>query len=102
MSKRYLTLQPTPIQRVVTLETIPLKLSEDQVAKLNAAAAKLPGAKKPDPAGKAPQHMPSSRTIIATAPRAGPSPATAVAAHAVAPAAVDGVGLILARAERHE
>ena len=37
LSKRYLALVPTPIQRVVTLDQIPLKRSPDDIARLLAA-----------------------------------------------------------------
>ncbi len=46
LSKRYLTLEPTPIARVVALDAIPLKLSDEQLAKL-AAATPAKGAKGP-------------------------------------------------------
>jgi cell division protein FtsL len=105
LSKRYLTLQPTPIQRVVTLEAIPLKPSADQLLKLNAGARQGPAskaapAKKPDTAVKPP--LPGSLpgpTMAAATQHAKPPPAPAVA-HAQP--AVDPVGLILAREERHE
>jgi cell division protein FtsL len=106
LSKRYLTLQPTPIQRVVTLEAVPLKPSADQLLKLNAAAqqgsaAKAKGAKKPNvPAVRPP--LPGALpgpTMASATQRAKPVPAAAVA-HTQP--AVDPVGLILAREERHE
>jgi hypothetical protein len=74
----------------VTLEAIPLKLSDEQLAKLNAAQPKTAAAKKADPAAKTAKSAPASPNVIAAAPRATP------------PAGVDAVGLILARAERHE
>ena len=40
LSKRYLTLQPTPIARVVSLDQIPMKLTDDQIAKLAVPQAK--------------------------------------------------------------
>lgn len=101
LSKRYLALQPTPIQRVVTLEAVPLKLSDEQLAKLNAAQPKAATAKKADPAAKATRSAPASPNVIAAGSRA--LPVTAASAHAATPpASVDAVGLILARAERHE
>jgi len=90
LSKRYLALQPTPIQRVVTLEAVPLKLSDEQLAKLNAGQPKTASAKKADLAAKTPRSVPASPNVIAAAPRAA------------TPAGVDAVGLILARVERHE
>ena len=42
LSKRYLTLQPTPIQRVVTLEAVPLKPSQGQLEQMNAAQFRKP------------------------------------------------------------
>jgi hypothetical protein len=90
LSKRYLALQPTPIQRVVTLEAVPLKLSQEQLERLNAAQPKTAAVKKADPVAKTPKSAPASPNVIAAAPRATP------------PSSVDAVGLILARAERHE
>jgi hypothetical protein len=107
LSRRYLSLAPTPIQRVVTLEDIPLKPSADQIARLEAQAQTKPG-KDRAPARKA---APDAKFA---------GPALQVAAHAVAPASAppasapplpapqlpvsarDGVGLILARVERRE
>ena len=40
LAKRYLALSPTPIQRVVALEDIPLKPSPEQAAQIAALAAK--------------------------------------------------------------
>jgi cell division protein FtsL len=103
LSKRYLTLQPTPIQRVVALDAVPLKLSEDQLEKLNAALPKAAAAKKTDPTIKAPRSAPASPNVIAAARRATPQPLTAANTHTATPSSgVDGVGLILARVERHE
>jgi cell division protein FtsL len=90
LSKRYLTLQPTPIQRVVSLEAIPLKPSQGQLDQMNAAIQKAAAGKKANPPARVPQPVPSRPSVIAAAPRAAP------------PAAIDGVGLILARAEKHE
>jgi cell division protein FtsL len=39
LAKRYLALESTPIARVVTLEEIPLRPSEEQLANLSAAAS---------------------------------------------------------------
>jgi cell division protein FtsL len=103
LSKRYLTLQPTPIQRVVSLEAIPLKPSQGQLDQMNALVQKAAAGKKTNPAPKAQHFVPASPNVIAAAPRATPLPVTTVSAHAAArPAGVDEVGLILARAEKHE
>ncbi|HEX4505117.1 MAG TPA: hypothetical protein VH722_05255 [Alphaproteobacteria bacterium] len=95
LSKRYLTLEPTPIARVVSLEQIPMKLSDDQIAKLAT------------PQGK------SAKAGIATAAAAAKKPEILIKAPASRPAAQpvpvkaqkpvqDDVGLILARMEKHE
>ncbi len=102
LSKRYLSLQATPIQRVVTLDAVPLKPSEGQLAQMAAARSKTAG-KKTDPAAKVARPAPASPNVIAAAPLAAPLPVTAAAAHGATPHSnVDAVGLILARAERHE
>lgn len=88
LSKRYLALQPTPIQRVVTLDAVPLMPSQGQIDQMNAAVQKAAAGKKTDPAAKAPRSIPSSSTVIAAAPRPAP--------------VVDPVGLLLARAEKRE
>jgi hypothetical protein len=98
LSKRYLTLEPTPIARVVALESIPLKLSDDQAAKLAAVASaktskgqtpvSQTASKKPDAARRQPALAVPVSTTVAHAPSAQPAP--------------DGVGLILAKMERHE
>lgn len=106
LSKRYLTLQPTPIQRVVTLEAIPLKPSAEQLAKLNAAAqqnAKAAPAKKLETPVKPPlPGMLPGPTMASATVRAKPATQPAVVHAAVAKPAVDPVGLLLAREERHE
>jgi len=94
LSKRHLTLEPTPIARVVSLDQIPMKLSDDQIAKLavpqgktaKVAAGAPATAKKPEILIKAP----------APRPAAQPMPVKA------SPPAQDDVGLILARMEKHE
>ncbi len=102
LSKRYLALQPTPIQRVVTLDAVPLKPSETQLAQMAAVRSKA-GGKKTDPAAKASRPTSASPNVIAAAPRATPLQVTAAAARAAPPrAGIDEVGLILARAEKHE
>ncbi len=78
LSKRYLSLAPTPVQRVVTLDDIPMKPSAQALAKLETAQPGKPASARPT------DRKPELMT------RAGGIPA------------VDGVGLILARVERHE
>jgi cell division protein FtsL len=87
LAKRYLALEPTPIQRVVALDAIPLKLSDDQIAKL-AAATPAKGAKTQATGTQGAAKKPE---ILIKAPAAQP-----------APKPVDGVGLILARMEKHD
>jgi cell division protein FtsL len=82
LSKRHLNLEPTPIARVVSLDQIPMKLTDDQIAKL-AAATSAKGAKAQTAGPAAAQKKPE--ILIKTQPPAR-----------------DGVGLILARVEKHE
>ena len=95
LSKRYLTLEPTPIARVVSLDQVPMKLSDDQIARL-AAAAPAKGAKGPaanaTPAARKPEVL-----IKAPAQRAVAQPLPVAAAKPQ-----DSVGLLLARMEKHE
>jgi hypothetical protein len=106
LSKRYLALTSTPIQRVVTLEDVPLKPSPEQIAKLDAAATKSgrdhPGAHRPDTAPR--PAAPAVEVAIrkAAPPPSLPVPALPVASPAIAAPTRDGVGLILARVERRE
>jgi cell division protein FtsL len=94
LSKRHLTLEPTPIARVVSLDQVPMKLTDDQIAKLAAAApaktakaaTKPASAKKPEVLIKAP----ASRAVAQPVPVKAPQQPQ------------DGVGLILARMEKHE
>ena len=95
LSKRYLTLEPTPIARVVALDQIPMKLTDDQIAKLAApqpkgakagTAAAVAAAKKPEILIKAPASHPVVQPLPVTAQKP----------------AQDDVGLILARMEKHE
>jgi cell division protein FtsL len=96
LAQRYLPqLQSTPIARVVALEDVPLKPFGDQLAKLVAPPIKLA------------KDQPTTKKAPAPAPRpTSPSRPVEVAARGGggehAPAAIDGVGLILARIERHE
>jgi hypothetical protein len=102
LSKRYLSLVSTPIQRVVALEDIPLKPSPEQIAKLDAAANRTPRDHQA-PAKRAPDAKPAAPAVQVAARQATP-PSYAAPSHAptaVTPA-IDGVGLILARAERRE
>ena len=95
LSKRHLALEPTPIARVVSLDQIPMKLSDDQIAKLAipAAPAKTAKAGTTAPAAaKKPEIL-----IKAPAPRPVAQP---VPVKAVQPQ--DSVGLLLARMEKHE
>ena len=97
LSKRYLTLEPTPIARVVALDQVPMKLSDDQIARL-AAATPGKGAKgAATPAAPAAAKKPE---ILIKAPASRPV-AQPVPVKAQKPAD-DGVGLILARMEKHE
>jgi len=82
LSKRHLSLEPTPIARVVALDAVPMKLSDDQIAKL-AAATPAKGVK--------------AQTVAAQKTTKKPD----VMIKAPAPPQ-DGVGLILARMEKHE
>ena len=93
LSKRYLSLEPTPIARVVSLDQIPMKLSDDQIAKLAASQAKTAKATKAAPtAAKKPEIL-----IKAPAQRAVAQPIPVKAAQPQ-----DNVGLLLARMEKHE
>jgi cell division protein FtsL len=90
LAQRHLTLVPTPIARVVTLDAIPLKPSEDQLARMAAGKAK-PGQ---GPAGASPAAKPDDRAkALVTAQKGG--------AATIPASTPDGVGLILARAEAH-
>lgn len=96
LAQRYLPqLQSTPIARVVALEDIPLKPSEDQLAKLAASAPKV-----------AKDHPVASKKAPPALKPVSPATPVEVAAHGSgsppAGAAIDGVGLILARIERRE
>ena len=101
LAKRYLTLEATPIARVIALDAIPLKMSDEQLAKLAAATPAKGGktqaaqiaSKKPDVLAKAPATQTVARPAAAAIP---------VAARTVQPQRVDDVGLILARMEKHE
>ena len=98
LAKRHLALESTPIARVVALEAIPLKLSDEQVARLTVASAKTA---KGQAAGAQPV-VTKPETLVRAAPPA-PLPVMQAAARAVqAPPQHDDVGLILARMERHE
>jgi hypothetical protein len=92
LSKRFLELSPTPIQRVVSLESLPIRPTPEQAA-LIAEAAKKSGK---DHTGAA------QKPVEAAAAKAPPRPALPPqTASATAPAR-DDVGLILARLERRE
>jgi hypothetical protein len=100
LSKRYLTLEATPIRRVVALEDIPLRPTADQIAKLLADQART---SKAHPAPKAPvvpvHAKPQAPALEARAnPPAGSAPIAATGGAIALP----GPGLVYARAERHE
>ena len=97
LSKRYLTLEPTPIARVVAFDQIPMKLTDDQIARLAAAqpgkGAKAPGASAATAAAKKPEILikaPAARPVVQPVPVKAQQPAQ------------DSVGLLLARMEKHE
>jgi len=96
LSKRYLTLQPTPIARVVSLDQVPMKLSDDQIAKL--AAATPPKGTKGPAANATPATAKKPEILIkAPAQRAVARPIPVEVAQPQ-----DSVGLLLARMEKHE
>ncbi len=96
LSKRYLTLEATPIARVVSLDQVPMMLSNDQIARL-AAAAPAKGAQGPAPhAAPAPARKPETPT------KAPATPAVAQPIPVKAAQPQDSVGLLLARMEKHE
>jgi hypothetical protein len=102
LSRRYLSLAPTPVQRVVTLEDIPLRPSADQIAQMEAASQARTG-KERAPVHKAAPDAKLAGPAIQVAGRAvAPAAAPRVPAAPVSAAAGDGVGLILARVERRE
>ena len=104
LAKRYLTLESTPIARVVALDGIPLKLSDDQIARLAAAtstkggksATRQPPQKKPEILAKAPTTQTAARPVQVALPVASGG------TRAPQAQPLEGVGLILARMERHE
>ena len=85
LAKRHLSLQPTPIARVVTLDAIPLKPSDDQLAKLMASVAKTKDG-KPLPTTTSQDHA-KALTSVTSGGAPAPRP--------------DGIGLILVHAEVH-
>ena len=100
LAKRHLALESTPIARVVALEAIPLKLSDDQAAKLSVASAK---ANKAQGVAPAPVARKPDMQVAATGRESVARPAqTVTAARPTAPQSRDDVGLILARMERRE
>ena len=102
LAKRYLTLQSTPIQRVVTLEDIPLKPSEDQIARLLADQSKKvakAGQAQKGPVVQVRAAKPAPPMLnVRLAPRMVPQPAAPPGAGP----ALTGPGLVLVRAERRE
>ena len=100
LAKRHLALESTPIARVVALEAIPLKLSDDQAAKLSVASAK---ANKAQGVAPAPVARKPDMQVAATGRESVARPAqTVTAARPTAPQSRDDGGLILARMERRE
>jgi hypothetical protein len=103
LSKRYLSLESTPIRRVVALDDIPLKPSQDQIARLLADQA-VKTAKSQHPAAKAPsapvRARPAAPALVVRA--APPQVASPQVAPVGAGIALAGPGLVYARAERHE
>ena len=92
LSKRYLSLEPTPIGRVVSLDQIPMKLSDDQIAKLATPQAKTAKATTAASAAKKPEILikaPAQRAVVQPIPVKAAQPQ-------------DSVGLLLARMEKHE
>lgn len=92
LSKRFLQLDPTPIQRVVAIENLPIKPTPEQAALLAEAAKK--GGK--DHTGAA------QKPVEAASAKAPPRPALPAQTTSATVPARDDVGLILARMERHE
>jgi hypothetical protein len=92
LSKRFLELSPTPIQRVVALESLPIRPTPEQAA-LIAEAAKKNGK---DRAGAA------QKPIETSTAKALPRPALPAQTASATVAPRDDVGLILARLERRE
>jgi len=102
LSKRYLTLESTPIQRVVALDAVPFKPTEEQLAQLAAAAGKNAKKGLTTASAKAATMTPAKAPVPA-------EPASRVVALPVTTAAASyngngggGVGLILTRLERRE
>ncbi|MDB5393842.1 MAG: hypothetical protein JWM91_1348 [Rhodospirillales bacterium] len=107
LAKRHLALESTPIARVVALEAIPLKLSDEQIAKLSVAAAKTPKGQAPAPQAvtKKPEILvnTTNRDLPARTLQPVFLPIRAVTARTTqGPQPRDDVGIILARLERRE
>ena len=111
LSKRYLSLESTPIRRVVALDDVPLRPSPDQIAKLLAEqAATKSGKSHAQKAPVMPAHAkPQAPTLEARAnPPSGATPVASAANASVANASAGGAielprqGLVYARAERRE
>jgi hypothetical protein len=103
LNKRHLALEHTPIQRVVTLDALPLKSVGGQSANVTLASAAKP--EKGRPAPGAPSASKPQIMVRAAHPEARTVPVR-IAAEPPAPVlrqdSPDGVGLILARLERRE
>lgn len=97
LAQRYLTLQPTPIQRVVSLADIPLKPSDEQLAKAGTESVKVTKdrlqAKKPVVPPVKPAQRPAPPVVVASSPHTPSLPPSS---------GQSGVGVILARMERSE
>ena len=122
LAKRHLSLERTPVQRVVSLADIPLKPADDGSAHLLASAIDKQGAarlaaktvKPPVRVIKAaapvinvrfaPQatSRPSSPIVAAASVPSPPATNAALTGPALTGPSLTGIGLILARAERHE
>ena len=99
LAKRYLPLKPTPIQRVVALDDIPLKPSADQLARI--ALAKATG--KTATQTTAPVQKATGAIREAKAAAGPPRPVTHAALPApTAPLTTPSVGFLRIRAERPE
>jgi cell division protein FtsL len=105
LAKRYVPLEHTPIQRVASLESLPLKAVGDQGPGLAAPGAAKPAADKAkDRPASQPAAVPRAEILVrATKPETRIArPQIAAARPAPAANLQDGVGLILARLERRE
>jgi hypothetical protein len=98
LAKRFLALQSTPIQRVVALEDIPFKPTAEELAAAPAAAGRKGQGKARSPALSPTAKAPAIE-VRATEPVRPPATLHEAPSVTTVP---DGIGLILARAERRE